>query len=242
MAKRLEAHFRDWEEMAAQDPFWAVLTGKRDWELEEFFASGEADVAELLSAAERLGVPRERLRALDFGCGVGRVTRHLGKYFAECWGVDVSQTMLQLAEKHNPDCRFHLNRRSDLRDFPESHFDLVYSVIVLQHQPDLQMIENYIREFIRILRPQGLLAFHLPSRIPFRYWLAPRRRAYRVLHAAGVGPERLRNWKLFPMRMTAVRPERVQSVIECAEGRLMLAEPHRASGPIPSRMYYCTKD
>jgi len=242
MATQFDSHIRDWEEMAAQDPLWAVLTGKREWGLEEFFASGEADVAELLAAGERLSLPQARKRALDFGCGVGRITRHLSKYFSECWGVDVSQNMLKLAEKHNPACRFFLNRRPDLRDFPESHFDLVYSVIVLQHQPGQQVIEAYIREFIRVLRPHGLLAFHLPSRIPVRYWLAPRRRAYHLLHAAGVGPQRLRNWRLFPMKMTAVRPERVQSVIESAGGRLVLAERHPGSGPIPSRMYYCSKD
>jgi len=242
MAKRFATHIRDWEEMAAQDALWAVLTGKREWELEEFFASGEADVAQLLAVAERLGLPQRRTRALDFGCGVGRITRHLSQHFRECWGVDVSQGMLQLAEKHSPECRFHLNRQSDLRDFPDSHFDLVYSLIVLQHQPGRQIIENYIREFVRILRPQGLLAFHLPTMIPLRYWLAPRRRAYRLLHAAGVAPKRLRNWNLFPMRMTAIRSERVQAVIQSAGGSLVLADQHGGSGPIPSRMYYCTKE
>jgi trans-aconitate methyltransferase len=158
---QFEAHIRDWEEMA-KNPLWAILTGKRDWNIEEFFATGEADVRSLLLIADRLGLPKDRFRALDFGCGVGRITRQLVRHFQECWGVDVSTQMLQLAEKYNPPCRFHLNTRGDLRDFPDHYFDLVYTVIVLQHQPNREIIESYIREFIRVLRPQGLLAFHSP--------------------------------------------------------------------------------
>ena len=237
-----EAHIRDWEEMAA-DPFWAVLTGKRHWEVAEFFATGEADVRNLLGIADRLGLLKDsRARALDFGCGVGRITRQLARHFEECYGVDVSKQMLEIAAKYNPSCRFHLNLRKDLSDFPDSHFDLVYTVIVLQHQPNREVIESYLREFIRVLRPQGLLAFHLPSKMPFRYRLAPRRRVYKLLHAAGVGPERLRQWRLFPMKMTAVPQKRVMSVIRSSGGRLLLAEPHSGSGPIPSIMYYCTRD
>lgn len=238
---KFKTHIHDWETMASHDPLWAVLTGKHDWEVEEFFATGEADVEELLAAANRLGFPHARIRALDFGCGVGRITRHLSRHFPECLGVDISREMLNLAGKYNLSCRFQLNQRGDLGDFPDSHFDLIYSVLVLQHQPSRPLVEKYIQEFIRILRPNGLLAFHLPSRIPFRYWLAPRRRAYRLLRAAGVRPERLRNWKLFPMKMTAMPRERVESIITRAGGRLLSAEQHQGSGPIPSVMYYCTK-
>lgn len=238
---QFETHIRNWEEMA-QDPLWAVLTGKHDWEVGKFFATGAADAAKLFSVADRLGLPCERGRALDFGCGVGRMTRQLAGRFAECWGVDVSAHMLQLAEQYNPSCRFHLNRHGDLRDFPDCHFDLVYSVLVLQHQPSRKVIESCIREFVRVLRPHGLLVFHLPTRIPFRYWLAPRRRAYRMLRTAGIGAERLRRWRLYPMSMTAIPQERVVSLIHSAGGRLLLTETHHGSGPIPSTMYYSTRE
>ncbi len=226
----------------AQDPLWAILTGKRHWDVEDFFATGEEDVNSLLSVAQRLGLPRQRARALDFGCGVGRITRHLLNHFEECWGVDVSPRMLEMAGKYNPSVHFHLNQHGDLRDFPGSHFDLVYSILVLQHQPNREVIESYLREFFRVLRSQGLLVFHLPSAMPLRYRLAPRRRAYKLLHAVGVDPARLHRWRLYPMRMTAVAPERVKEVIQGAQGRLLLAEPHHGSGAIPSIMYYCTKE
>lgn len=237
---KFEAHVHDWETLA-KDPLWAVLTEKRGWNVDEFFATGEADVQALMASVAALGFPQERIRALDFGCGVGRLTRQLSKHFHECWGVDVSQQMLELAAKFNPSCHFHLNQRTDLQDFPSNHFDLIYSVIVLQHQPNAKVIAAYLREFMRVLRPQGLLAFQLPSRMPLRYRLAPRRRAYKLLRAAGFAPERLLRWKLFPMKMTAVDPSGVHSILDGAGGHLLRAEPHRGSHPIPSMMYYVSK-
>lgn len=238
---RFEAHIRDWEEMSA-NPLWAVLSGKRQWEAHEFFATAEPEMRKLLTVMEKLKHPRDRGRALDFGCGVGRITRQLSQCFQECWGVDISRPMLELAAQYCHSCHFHLNRRCDLADFSDSRFDLVYCVMVLQHQPDRGTVESYIREFMRVLRPNGLLAFHLPSRMPLRYRLAPRRRAYRLLHAVGLDHERLRSWNLFPMRMIAVPPGRVKATVESAGGRLLQAEEHAGSGPIPSLMYYCTKN
>src|SRR5215472_11150790 len=84
LSMRFETHVHDWEEMA-KNPLWAVLTGKRDWDLNEFFATGAADAESLFAVCDRLGLPQRRNRALDFGCGVGRVTRHLAARFAECW-------------------------------------------------------------------------------------------------------------------------------------------------------------
>jgi 2-polyprenyl-3-methyl-5-hydroxy-6-metoxy-1,4-benzoquinol methylase len=237
---KFETHVQDWEALA-KDPLWAVLTEKRGWSVDEFFATGEADVQALMASVAALGFPRERIRVLDFGCGVGRLTRQLSKHFQECWGVDVSRQMLELAAKYNPSSHFHLNQRTDLQDFPSNHFDLIYSLIVLQHQPDAKVIAAYLREFMRVLRPQGLLAFQLPSRMPLRYRLGPRRRAYKLLHTAGFEPERLLRWKLCPMTMTAVDPSDVESILTAAGGHLLKTEPHDGSRPIPSMMYYVTK-
>ena len=50
----LAAQRRDWDELAELDPYWAICTtpGKRfgAWEADEFFATGEREVAAVLSA------------------------------------------------------------------------------------------------------------------------------------------------------------------------------------------------
>ena len=75
----LAAQRRDWDELAELDPYWAICTtpGKRfgGWDTDEFFATGEREIGAVLAEAEPLGVPGARGEALDFGCGLGRLTR-----------------------------------------------------------------------------------------------------------------------------------------------------------------------
>ena len=90
-------HQRDWEELAEVDPLWAVLSdparrGGR-WRLDEFLATGEDDAERVLRVAAELGRPARRERVLDFGCGIGRVTRAFAAHFEEALGVDVAMSL-----------------------------------------------------------------------------------------------------------------------------------------------------
>jgi SAM-dependent methyltransferase len=104
-------------------------------------------------------------KALDFGCGVGRVTGPLADRFEEVVGVDISPAMLDLARRYNVRghrCRFMLNGTADLSQFSDGAFDFVYSKLVLQHmQP--RAVRAYVPELLRVLRPAGILAFQLPE-------------------------------------------------------------------------------
>jgi ubiquinone/menaquinone biosynthesis C-methylase UbiE len=147
---------------------WAVLTeperhgGK--WDEAEFFATGRREIADVMSLAESLGRPAERRDALDFGCGVGRLTQSLAEHFDTATGVDIAPSMLRTAEHYNKrdNCRFVLNERPDLSVFEDESFDFVYSTIVLQHMPP-EFALGYIREFARVLRSGGLAVFTLPA-------------------------------------------------------------------------------
>ena len=68
---------RHWHAFGQQDPYWAILTdpakrGNR-WSPEEFFETGRAEIAAVMADAARLGIPRERRRAFDFGCGASAI-------------------------------------------------------------------------------------------------------------------------------------------------------------------------
>lgn len=146
------------------------------WDAEELLHTGEAHVASLMRRARRLGYPEQRRSALDFGCGVGRLTQALAPHFDECVGVDISEEMLSEARRLSadvPGVRFLLNDDADLRQFADGSFDLVFSHIVLQHVPDRAGVLSYISEFVRVLAPGGLIAFQLPSRIALRHRVQP---------------------------------------------------------------------
>ena len=166
---RLRALRRHWDRLAQQDPLWAVLTdpGKRDggWDVDQFFRAGTEELSAVLQRAARLGIAVSRRRALDFGCGVGRVTQAMAGSFERCDGVDISASMLQLARRHNRDparCSYHLNVADDLRLFPDAAFTFVFSTLVLQHIAPAYT-SGYIKELLRVLAPGGLLVFQLPS-------------------------------------------------------------------------------
>jgi ubiquinone/menaquinone biosynthesis C-methylase UbiE len=158
---------RNWEGLATEDPLWAILTdphraGKK-WTPEEFFATGEREIEKVVECLAGVGVTIDSNgQALDFGCGVGRLTQAISKRTARCIGVDISATMILHAKSLNTmgdKCHFVLNGSPVLTSFGDQEMSFVYSSIVLQHITPT-IAEGYIREFIRILKPHGVLVFH----------------------------------------------------------------------------------
>jgi SAM-dependent methyltransferase len=166
---QLTALRRHWERLGKHDPLWAVLThpDKRGgrWQVEEFFQSGVAEIDGVLARAIAMGLAVPRARALDFGCGVGRLTQALARQFERADGVDIATAMVRAAGEHNafPErCHYHLNPRDDLALFADASFTFVYSAIVLQHM-EPRYATRYLAEFVRVLAPDGLLVFQVPS-------------------------------------------------------------------------------
>lgn len=157
-----------WNTFGEKDAMWAVLThperaGGR-WDEAEFFATGEREIAEVMQLAARFGLPEKKGTALDFGCGVGRLSQALGDHFESVTGVDIAPSMLELAERANKKANvtFVNNVRPDLSMFADDSFDFVYTTIVLQHMPP-ELALRYTEEFARILRPGGLMVFTVPT-------------------------------------------------------------------------------
>jgi SAM-dependent methyltransferase len=230
----LERHKQEWEELASVDPLWAILTGPEHrggrWQLSEFFDTGEAEIAQVLRTADDLGEPVRRERALDFGCGVGRLSRALSTRFRECVGLDISEGMVELARELNedrPNCRFVVNAASDLGQFDSASFDFVYSALVLQHMPTTEMVESYVAEFLRVLRPGGLAVFQMLSHIPLVLRLQPRRRLYAVLRTVGFSESfLLMRMRLTPARGLALPEATMRQFVERNDGTVERVEGH----------------
>lgn len=165
---------KQWEALGSTDPYWAVLThpdkkGAR-WNKDEFFETGVVEIGELEARLAKLALIPKRGVALDYGCGVGRLTRALAPHYERVIGVDISEAMLQEARKVNaafPNLEFIRGSGQDLADLPSRSVDFIYSNIVLQHSPpDVQ--RRVIGEMCRILAPGGVLVFQTPSRANFK--------------------------------------------------------------------------
>lgn len=246
---RLKNQQRDWDDLAHLDPYWAILSqfdvDSNQSSQDAFFATGQRQVEAVLENASRLGhaIPGES--ALDFGCGVGRLTRALATHFAHVDGVDISEQMIADARRLNrdyPNCTFTVNTSDNLRLFPDASFDMIYSVIVLQHLPDRQLIAAYLSEFMRTLKPGGLLVFQLPTDLAPRYRRQLRMRLYSLLRGLGVNREFLyRRAHLYPIRMNFIPQETVVKLLEAAGATVEEIQLDTLAPPHPSCTYYVTK-
>lgn len=164
---QLEKMRADWDQRARENARHYVNTANTRWTDDEFFASGETTVAEeILTDMGNIcqGKPAGGMRVLEIGCGAGRVTRALAKLFGEVHAVDVSGEMVRqaaLALHAYPNAHVYQNNGKDLTVVPEREFDFAFSSIVFQHIPSREVIENYVREVHRLLRPGALFKFQV---------------------------------------------------------------------------------
>jgi len=158
-----------WDAHARRDPLWAILSdpdkkgGK--WDVRRFFQTAVGEISLIFYQLRSSGIEPGRGSALDFGCGVGRLTQALAWHFDRVVGVDVSPAMIGAAEKLNQrplTVSYVWNQAADLKIFGDDGFDFIVSNLVLQHiRPEISI--EYLREFFRVLKPGGILVFQLPS-------------------------------------------------------------------------------
>ena len=251
-------HDRAWEDWGSVDPLYAILTDPKyrhgAGDRAEFMDSGEDFAVAIMGRCEALGLATSRTRALDFGCGVGRVSAPLSTRFETVVGLDVSPSMVETARRlhaAHPNCRFEVQRTTDLRQFSDASFDLVLCVLVLQHLPSPQAILRYLAEFVRVLAPGGALVIQIPSKVPPPTPLPPwrtaaglRTRAGNVLRGLGVSPKVLyRRLDWIPeMTMTALPDATTRSALAENGASVVFVTPTDVDrGGTESCIYFATR-
>ncbi len=151
----------DWNRRASEDAHYYVAFGRRNQSGEEFFETALEQVNGFKRELKRLGPgnPRAR-RALEIGCGPGRLLKPMSAFFGEIHGIDVSDEMVRRAAENLADIP-HIHVRpapdSTLSAFADDSFDFVYSYAVFQHIPSREVVFGYLHEAGRVLKPGGIL-------------------------------------------------------------------------------------
>ncbi len=178
IAKQLRRMRRDWDDRARENARHYVLTGQTNWSDDEFYRAGEVTMQEdILNDLDNIcqGKNPKEMTVLEIGCGAGRVTRAFANFFGHVYAVDISREMVAQARRavaSFPNARVFRNNGKDLRALGghwwnpldrgrAPQLDFAFSTMVFQHIPSRDIVESYVREVHRLLRPGGLLKFQV---------------------------------------------------------------------------------
>ncbi len=242
----------DWNARAKEDAYYYVAFGRREQSDDEFTATASGVVTALERELRRLppvSSPRAR-RALEIGCGPGRLMKPLARNFGEIHGVDVSDEMIRLARERLrgiPHAHVHATSGATLAPFADESFDLVYSYAVFQHIPSRDVVFEYLREAHRVLKPRGVFCAQfngLPESFP-RYdtWSGVRLSAadlvgftrehdFQMLTLEGVDTQYM--WTTWRKRQTGWR-ERARANSDAAQAHIRrITNAHNSEPVVPA--------
>lgn len=160
-----------WENLGEENPYFGVYTVDKfrtenldDEKLGEFFESGEIYVREIWEEIEdHFKADFNPKKALDFGCGVGRLTLPLASKCQTVTGVDISSNMLKEAEKNAVSANISNVGFKESKQFfsgSSKEYDFVHSFIVFQHIKPKEG-EKIFAEVVKMLKTGGIGVLHL---------------------------------------------------------------------------------
>lgn len=165
----------DWERFGQTQPYWAVLTDEKyrpsnlaPGSLDDFFESGRLHLDGVWDVIEHTLHPAfAPRRAVDFGCGVGRVLIPLARRCPLALGVDVAHSMLDEARRNLGErgVTAELVLGDDALSRVRGTFDFIHSYIVFQHIPT-ERGEAIAARLLERLEPGGVAALHFSYRTP----------------------------------------------------------------------------
>ena len=165
---------------AATHQAWLTDT-RRFWDAEDEFearyrricSSPDFDATEDVAELEQLwqaetdqamahilrGVPiQPDWTCVEIGCGIGRLIRPIAARTKRVIGFDLSEKMAGWAGEYLadvPNAEVRVNDGRSLPDLPDASVDFVYSHLAFQHITLFEVVEDYLAEISRVLRPGG---------------------------------------------------------------------------------------
>jgi ubiquinone/menaquinone biosynthesis C-methylase UbiE len=161
---------KDWEKFGKEDPYFGVLTDDKfrrsnltEESKKEFFKSGTDYINFILKNIEHhVDTEYTINRALDFGCGVGRLAIPLAYIAQEVTGVDVSESMLKEAKENCKERSLenvNFVYSDDDLSMLNGKYDFIHSFLVFQHIP-AERGEQIFEKLMERLESGGIGVMH----------------------------------------------------------------------------------
>lgn len=125
---------------------------------ERYFISGR-ETAEWIRSHVAQYLPEKNISILDWGCGPGRVIRHLPQVFGpgnEYFGCDYNPSYVNWCSKNLPGITFRKNELAPPLPFGKEQMDLVYGLSIFTHLSE-EKHHDWLAALLDVLKPGGIL-------------------------------------------------------------------------------------
>lgn len=161
---------KSWDNFVKEEPYFAAVSHPKFLRSQltsssekEFFETGDKHIKDILGLV-RWHIDRDftPTKALDFGCGPGRLVVPLTHIAAQVSGIDRNPHMIHVARENSRrfgayEADFFLS--GELTNGLPYKYDFIHSVIVFQHIP-VKNGEQFLELLLDHLEPGGIGALH----------------------------------------------------------------------------------
>jgi len=141
-------------------PKFRQLTTATNITIEEHIKEGLQASVMIIDVLKKEGIDPHQMSGivLDFGCGVGRVLRHIYKAMpnVQLFGSDVDEDLIDWNRKNLSIANWFVNNFLPPTNFELNCFNLIYAISVFTHMDERTQF-LWLNEFYRIIKPKGLL-------------------------------------------------------------------------------------
>lgn len=159
-----------WNTYGKNEPYWSVLTNNKYFSLsiknnyDNFFETGKNTIKTFENILQKYNYTLKDKIILDFGCGVGRLTKACLNYSSNVYGMDISEEHLKIANKNVKSAKFYKvineNTLPQLNNKPE----VIISLITLQHNSP-KLIKKFLINLLKLLQDNGIALIQIPYKI-----------------------------------------------------------------------------
>lgn len=125
---------------------------------QKYFEGGRKNAIALSKQFEK-HLNLKDLNVLDWGCGPGRIIRHLPEVIGNgCsyFGTDYNEQSIAWCSKNLPDINFNKNTLDAKLPYQDNLMDIIYGISIFTHLSE-QMHYDWFNELHRVLKPGGIL-------------------------------------------------------------------------------------
>lgn len=104
-------------------------------------------------------VELKNIKVLDWGCGPGRIIRHLPQVMGESneyYGTDYNPKTVDWCRENLKGIHFNQNSIEAKLPYDDNSFDVIYGISIFTHLSK-QMHYDWYKELLRVLKPNGIM-------------------------------------------------------------------------------------